>query len=399
MTEIILDDVQREAVRLIESAPIGVVTGGPGRGKTTILKEALTNLHDYELAAPTGKAARRMSEATGREARTIHRLLGWTPKGFTYGSGLGQVPLNTDVVLIDESSMVDIKLGASLMSALGNHTRIIFVGDADQLPPVGPGALFRDLIASTRVPVVRLDKLYRAAAESWVCRNAPKILQGQPLETEDIHDFSWYQIGDGDAENISQVVLDILKEQMAAGVPLDSMQVLTPMKIREGGTREINAKLQPTLNARGIKGPGWKLWDDMTIYVADRVMQTKNNYELNVFNGEVGTVYSVDKHELVVKFDSDAVVTYTHEHARALQLAYASTIHKFQGSEIDDVIVVCHSSQHNMLTRQLFYTAITRAKRRVFLVGDKKGLQTALRTSRDEQRKTRLVARIQGGAA
>lgn len=399
MAEIVLDAVQQQAVRLIESAPIGVVTGGPGRGKTTILKEALTHLTSYELASPTGKAARRMSEATGRPARTIHRLLGWTPQGFTHGSGLDQTPLDTDVVLVDESSMLDIRLGSALMSALGNRTRIVFVGDADQLPPVGPGAVFRDLIASAKVPVVRLEVLYRAAAESWVCRNAPKILKGEPLETKDIHDFSWYQIGEDDGEHISDVVLQVLKEQLAGHATLDTIQVLSPMKIRDGGTRELNAKLQPAVNARGVKGPGWKLWDDMTLHVADRVMQTRNDYLLGVFNGEVGTVARIEAHELVVKFDSDVYVTYSREQARALQLAYACTIHKYQGSEVDDVIVVCHSAHHHMLTRQLFYTAITRAKKRVFLVGDAKGLATALRTSRDEQRKTRLVARIQGGVA
>lgn len=398
MSEIILDDVQQEAVRLIESAPIGVVTGTPGTGKSTLVREALTRLNNFELCAPTGKAAKRLSELTGHPARTIHRLLGWTPQGFTFGAGLHQQPLDTDVVIVDESSMIDVRLAASLFSALGSRTRIVFVGDANQLPPVGPGAVFRDMIASARVPTVRLERLYRAAAESWVCRNAPKILQGQPLETADIADFTWFQIGADDAEHIGDVVLQVLKEQMAAGVPLDTMQVLSPMKVRTGGTRELNAKLQPTLNARGVKGPGWKLYDDMTIHTADRVMQTRNDYTLGVFNGEVGTVYRVDKHELVVKFDSDTMVTYSHEQARALQLAYASTIHRYQGSEVPDAIVVCHSSHSRMLTRQLLYTAITRAKKRVFLVGDKAGLQTALRTSRDEMRKTRLVARIQGGA-
>jgi exodeoxyribonuclease V alpha subunit len=397
-TPIVLDEVQRQAVHLIETAPIGVITGGAGVGKTTVLKEAVPHLHSYELCAPTGKAAQRMTEATGRPARTIHRLLGWTPQGFRHGSGLQQVPLDTDVVVVDEASMVDVRLGADLMSALDRHTRVIFVGDANQLPPVGPGALFRDLIASERVPVVRLSRLYRASEGSWVYRNAPKVLVGGQLETRDGADFSWYRIGSGDAEHVGDVVLQIIREQVAAGTALEQIQVITPMNVSVCGTGVINPQLQVALNARGVRGTGWKMRDDCTLFEGDRVMQTKNDYQLDVFNGDVGVVDEVTPHELVVRFGLERR-TYTRAQARNLMLAYAATVHKSQGAEFENVIVVCHSAHRRMLTRQLFYTAITRAKKRVFLVGDTDGLQIALATTRAEARKTRLMQRIQDGYA
>jgi exodeoxyribonuclease V alpha subunit len=319
--------------------------------------------------------------------------------GFQYGPRIDQELLPPTVILVDESSMIDIALMHDLLGALGPHTRIAFIGDANQLPPVGPGAPFRDYIATGLIPTVRLEKLYRAAAESWVCRNGPKVLTGGPLETDDIDDFTWFQIGEDEAEHIGDVIVSAINIELAAGKALSDVQVLSPMKIGECGTVALNAQLQPTFNTKGLRSAGWKIWDDVTLHVGDRVMQTKNDYSLGVFNGEVGTVAYIDGSQLSVLFEQDLQISYSREQARNLQLAYASTIHKVQGSQYDTVIMVCHSVHRRMLTRQLFYTGITRAQRKVVLVGDKQGLDIALRSAREDGRRTRLVSRISTGAA
>ncbi len=397
MRDVVLDSTQLQAVDLLRNAPIGIVTGGAGTGKTTVLKEALKTLPNFELCAPTGKAARRMQEVTNREARTIHRLLGWQQGKFAYGPGVGQLRLPTDVVICDEASMVDIRLCADLTGALDTGTRIIFVGDVNQLPPVGPGAPFRDMINSNTVPVVRLEQQHRAAAERWVYRNAPKVLTGGPIETDDIADFTWYQLGKDDAHHISDVVCDVLREELSKGTPLDDFQVISPMKVRAGGANELNRALQKSFNPTGMRGSGWRVDDETTIFVGDRVMQTKNDYILDVFNGEVGVVKELTAFYAVIEFDAFRTIRYSHTQALGLQLAYACSIHRFQGSQCPHVVVVCHSSQSRMLTRQLFYTAITRAQNRVILVGDRGGLETALATSKDVMRRTRLAERIKTG--
>jgi exodeoxyribonuclease V alpha subunit len=381
---------QDAAVEVMCHEPIAVVTGGPGVGKTTCTRQACdwldANGISYALCAPTGKAARRMREATGRTARTIHRLLEWSPEGFRRHA---QDPLGEQRIICDESSMIDIRLASWLLDAIAAGTHVTFVGDANQLPPVGPGAFFRDLIASDRVPVITLKTLHRAAQDSWICRNAPKVLSGEPLELDDIRDFEWWQMDGGDAEHVGQVVLDIIGK---IDRPQDEVQVLTPMKKRKGGTEPLNAMLQAHLNSsRGLE---YKVWDQ-AIKQGDRIMQTRNDYTLGVFNGEVGIVSEVMRKHLVVKFD-DTYVKYDHDAAKNLQLAYAMTIHKSQGSEWPAVIVVCHSEHSFMLSRQLLYTAMTRAKGEVYLVGDERGLQIALRTVKDAKRRTLLQQRLRG---
>ena len=385
------DDLDQDnAVEMMCHEPVSVVTGGPGVGKTTCTRQACDWLDgngiSYALCAPTGKAARRMHEATGRQARTIHRLLEWSPEGFRRGA---HDPLSEKRIICDESSMIDIRLASWLLEAVGAGTHITFVGDADQLPPVGPGAFFRDLIASGTVPVITLKTLHRAAQDSWICRNAPKVLSGAPLELDDISDFEWWQMEGNDAEHVGQVCLDIIK---ASERPLSEIQVLTPMKKRKGGTEPLNAMLQANLNSsRGLE---YKVWDQ-AIKTGDRIMQTRNDYNLGVFNGEVGIVDSITRKNLVVQYD-DMRVTYDHDAAKNLQLAYAMTIHKSQGSEWPAVVVVCHSEHSFMLTRQLLYTALTRAKGEVYIVGDERGLQIALRTVKDAQRRTLLQQRLRG---
>jgi exodeoxyribonuclease V alpha subunit len=386
-----LDPDQAEAVKLMLDAPVSVVTGGPGVGKTTTIHAATSALDkdgiSYALCAPTGKAARRMTEATGKPASTIHRLLEWSPDGFRR---YAQNKLSEALIICDESSMLDIRLAADLLEAVAG--RIVFVGDANQLPPVGPGAFFRDLITSEAVPVVTLKTLHRAAQESWICRNAPKVLAGDPLELEDIDDFGWYEMDTADVEHIPDVVLDIVREEMREGLSLEDAQVLAPMKTRKGGVVPLNVMLQSHLNPS--QALGYKIFDE-TIRPGDRVMQTRNNYDLGIFNGEVGVVMDTTQRHITVRFD-DRAIEFKHGDARDLRLAYAMTIHKSQGSEWPVVIVVCHSEHGFMLTRQLLYTALTRSKDRVYIVGDRRGLQTALRTVKDAQRKTLLQQRLTG---
>jgi exodeoxyribonuclease V alpha subunit len=392
------DPEQLRAIELMLTAGVGVVTGGPGTGKTSTTKTALDHLDargvKYALCAPTGKAARRMSEATGRPATTIHRLLEWQRGGFTRDR---HHQLIEDAIIIDESSMLDVFLASSLLSAIDfNRTRAIFVGDANQLPPVGPGAFFRDLIASAIVPTVRLLTLHRAAQESWICRNAPKVLAGSGVELEDCKDFEWWQLPTNSAEYICKTVVDLVTKLRDEGVPLDEIQVLTPMKERAGGTKPLNKALQEVLNPRGKGVPALHAFDQ-DIYRGDKVIHTQNNYQLGVMNGELGYVLGDVEHQgLRVRFADDVVVKYSAKDARDLQLAYALTIHKCQGSEFKHCIVVCHSEHSHMLTRQLFYTAITRAKEKVYVVGDEHGMKKALATIHDSQRKTLLQQRLRG---
>jgi len=320
-----LDPTQEIAVRLMCEEPISVVTGVPGSGKTSVTKEALAEFHKagltYALCAPTGKAARRLSEVTERPAQTIHRLL-----EFSYEAG-GFVrnrsnPLDVDMVITDESSMIPLQLARSLLQAVdANRTRICFVGDANQLPPVGPGAFFRDMIDSKVVPTQWLTKVHRAAEKSWVYRNAPKILAGKEPELDDCEDFEWHQFGHDQGAFIGQAVLDLIKTHKLENT---DTQVLTPMNKRVGGVTELNGMLQSHLNPGD--GYGWEV-NNHVLRGGDRVIQTKNNYKLGVFNGEVGTVGRVDKHEMHVNYEGNWVV-YDHASAYDMQLAYAITVHK-----------------------------------------------------------------------
>jgi exodeoxyribonuclease V alpha subunit len=373
-------------------APFGIVTGGPGTGKTFTVRTALDELDArgqiYKLAAPTGKAARRMSEATGRPASTVHRLLGWTPRGWTFDSFN---PIEADVVIIDESSMLDIELAAALVDAIGEDTRLIFVGDANQLPSVGPGRVLADLVESEMVPVARLTHVHRAAAESWVCRNAPRVLAGAPLELSNFSDFRYVE-----AESIDDVAATV--RRLIAQPEYLGAQILAPQRNTAAGVEALNAALQQQLNPPGTR-PEWKLGEKL-LRVGDRVIQTANAYkleaesgELGVFNGEVGTILEIDNSDMRVDF-GDRCVRYSKEAAFALDLAYALTTHKSQGSEFEWVICIVHSAHSYMLTRQLFYTAITRAKKGVVIVGNRKGIEVATSAKPPPPRNTGLVERM-----
>lgn len=411
----LLDPSQERAVELACKAPIGVVTGGPGTGKTTCMRIALDRLEasgaSVALASPTGKAARRLEEATGREAGTLHRLLEWQPYILKYnGPGFARDeadPISEDVVIIDESSMLDTALADALMRAIDvAHTRLIFVGDADQLPSVGPGRVFADLIASERVPTARLTTLHRAAAESWVCSQAPAVLAGRMPDLSERSDFEWIE-HESRSDAVEGLITWVTDWGKTWAPELGEAQVLVPQNVGPAGASLINRRLQMALNPRvDPDASGWKVGgrgendpETQELRVLDRVIQTHNNYDLGIFNGECGVVRGIDDGELAVDFGDATrprVVGYTRDQAKGLRLAYALSVHKSQGSEWPWIAMLVHSTHTRMLTRQLLYTAITRAKKGVVLVGDRLGLERAVANVSDAKRNTTLAARVRG---
>lgn len=385
-----LDSSQTAALELAAREPISIITGGPGTGKTTIIKsilERLVGLH-IALCAPTGKAAKRMQEATGHEAKTIHRLLAYNPEtGFWYGVS---DMLPHDVIIVDETSMVDVELFAHLLKAIDERrTRLILVGDYNQLPSVGPGAILADLVKSNLVPCARLTQLHRSSKNSWVCLNAPHILKGEVMPLVKRPDFYFIEVKD--AANVAKYCGDELEKN-------PHLQILAPQRTKAAGTRVLNEVLQKRFNPLRPRETEWK-WELRTLRPRDKVIHTVNNYELGVFNGECGVVVSIDKKEqtLCVQYpDRKYTVTYTRSDARDLRLAYALTIHKSQGSEWPWIAVVIHSTNTFMLTRQLLYTAVTRGKEGVIIVGNRKGIEAALKCKRDSTRNTALCDRIRG---
>lgn len=382
----LLDQSQAGAVELGANAPFGIITGGPGTGKSTTLRSVLDALdargQTYALASPTGKAAKRMSEATGRAASTIHRLLAWTPGGFRYNRH-NRLPF--DAIFVDEASMLDVELADALFDAVAPTSRLILIGDSNQLPSVGPGRILADLVESEVVPVARLTKVHRSAETSWICRNAPRVLSGAKLELEgDFPDFRFIR-----AESGGDVELEIAK--LVVDERFRDAQVLTPQRTRDGGVESLNKRMQKQLNPPAAGRDEWKL-GDAVFRVGDRVIQTRNDYKLEVFNGEVGKVVAAGE-RLIVDFE-DRKVAYGKGEATALDLAYALTVHKSQGSEFPWVICVVHSAHTYMLTRQLFYTGITRAKKGVIIVGNAKGIAAATEAKAPPKRNTGLVKMI-----
>jgi len=390
-----LNAEQCAAVELIATAPIGVVTGGPGTGKTTCLREAVLYLglsgHSFGLAAPTGKAARRMTEATGIEASTLHRALGLIPHpqgGFIHRDDADPVP---EVLVIDEASMVDLPMFVETMRSREPGHRLLLVGDADQLPSIGVGQVLRDLVQTPEVPTVRLIEVHRSAAESWVCRNAPRVIAGTLPELDACHDFRFHECGT--TASAAEAVMSAMAEDPEA-------QVLAPQYSTPCGVMAMNLSLQRLLNGSPVNSPV-QVSSAVSVKLNDRVLQTRNDYELGVRNGDVGTVVGVDLPSdrgagmLHIDFDGRVVAMRIGVQTADLQLAYAMTVHKSQGSEWDHVVVVCHSAHSHMLTRSLLYTAITRAKKRLTLVGDVKGLKRAVEHGA-RPRNTLLAERIGG---
>lgn len=394
-----LDETQQAAVEMALRSRVSILTGGPGTGKTTTVRALLAKLQEtlglcVALCAPTGKAARRLAEVTETAAYTVHRLLGLR------GDHVETASLPADYVIVDESSMLDVHLAATLAATChSGNGRILFVGDADQLPSVGPGRVLADLIESGTLPYTRLTKLHRAAEGSWICRNAPRIRDGLMPELGGSHDFAFW--GASSAEEVERLAVELVASILpASGV--NGSVVLTPRRAEVAASAmELNTLLQARLNP----DDGQEAWKDRdrVIRAGDKVIQTRNDYELGVFNGETGVANGYHKTKeglrLQVMFDGhDRPLFYTREQSWALQLAYALTIHRSQGSEWPWAVVICHSSHGRMLSRQLLYTAVTRAKQGVILLGDEQGIVSALKNVSPLFRRTGLIERLKAAA-
>jgi exodeoxyribonuclease V alpha subunit len=397
-----LSDQQAEAVRLALTEKVLVLTGGPGVGKTTVTR-AIVDLFeqcgcDVALASPTGRAAKRLSEVTGRPAKTIHRLLEIDPVAWQFRRN-DERPLEADVVIVDEASMLDIELTHALVRAVPDKGRLIFVGDVDQLPSVGPGLVLRDLIDSKAVPVARLTEIFRQDRESQIVMNAYRVNAGQtpefhtPPRPEDDCTF----LPENDQEAIVRRIVHLVGEELPRqGFRPQDIQVLTPMNKRALGTIELNAVLQSALNPP-VRGAREIKRGEKVIREGDRVVQTVNNYTKEVFNGDVGTVLAVEPaagKATVQFFDNTAF--YEFDEFDELELAYALTVHKAQGSEYPVVVMIYHTSQYIMLQRNLLYTGLTRAQKKCVFVGNRPALWTAVRNNRPARRYTRLRERLAG---
>ncbi|MCK6548749.1 ATP-dependent RecD-like DNA helicase [Myxococcota bacterium] len=401
-----LAEQQRSALARSISAEVSVITGGPGTGKTTIVRGLLEILEKKGrrmlLGAPTGRAAKRLAETTGREAKTIHRLLELDPKdgGFTRDE---DNPLEADVVIIDEVSMVDVLLFDHLLRAVPPEAQLVLVGDIDQLPSVGPGSVLKDVIASKAVEVTRLTQIFRQAEESLIVVNAHRINQGELPLTEraprtaggEAPLLDFYVVEKNEPEDVLAAIKELVERRIPARFgldPVDDVQVLTPMHKGSLGAQALNAELQALLNPRGdalVRG-------NKTLRTGDKVMQVRNNYDLGVFNGDIGRIKSVDLEasSIVVTFD-DKDVRYETSDLDELVLAYACSIHKSQGSEYPAVVLPLATQHWVMLERNLVYTAVTRGKRLVVIVGSKRALKTAIDRQDQTKRFTALAARIQ----
>jgi exodeoxyribonuclease V alpha subunit len=394
---------QRRAVREVWTSGVTILTGGPGTGKTTLVRVIVgaakaVNMR-VALAAPTGRAARRMSEATGEDAATIHRLLKFQPSAQAFFHNEDE-PLDADLLIVDESSMIDTALLAALVSACPDGCRVVFVGDADQLPSVGPGDVLTSLIACAQIPVARLNEVFRQEGASQIITNAHNILRGQLPDalasSERPGDFYWIKVED--PKRAQELIIEVVTKRIPSAFGLDprhDIQVLCPMRRGEVGCDTLNPLLQAALHA---DAPRWRRAPDKLWCVGDRVIQTRNDYTQEVYNGDVGVIEALlpAEQKLYVRFD-ERVVSYGPEQLPDLQLANALTIHKSQGSEYPAVVIPMLTQHFMMLRRQLLYTAITRAKRLVILIGSPRAVEIAVREARATTRHTQLAHRLSQG--
>jgi exodeoxyribonuclease V alpha subunit len=400
-SEVALASEQRQAVEIAAGSTFMVVTGGPGVGKTTIVRAILAVFEgaqlEVRLAAPTGRAAKRMSEATGHPASTLHRLLEFDPKNGGFRRNAHH-PIEAGALIVDETSMVDLPTADALMQAVAPGTRIVLVGDVDQLPSVGPGAVLRDLIASQAVPCVRLVQIFRQAAASRIVINAHRINQGERPEAAAAGDegADFFIVDRRDPEACAKTILELVTSRIPRRFGLDpvrDVQVLTPMHRGPAGSVALNQALQTALNPAPSSAS--MLHAGRTFRAADKVMQLKNDYDRGVYNGDVGIVDSIDPEEgaLVVRYD-ERTVAYDASSLDELTLAYACSVHKSQGSEYPAVVIALLTSHFVMLSKNLLYTAVTRGKRLVVLVCDPRAVALALAEDRRDERRTCLARRI-----
>lgn len=389
------DDVQISAIQKAIQSKVMVLTGGPGTGKTTTTQGIIAALKelgmDVMLAAPTGRAAKRMSEATGMDAKTIHRLLEFHPlEGYRRNK---DNPLDGDVLIVDECSMIDIILMYNLMKAIPSNMRVIMVGDIDQLPSVGAGNVLRDIIDSEIIPVIRLTRIFRQAQNSQIVMGAHAINQGRFPYIRNRRNSDFKFIIEEDKEAIASKIVSLVKEEIPStyGYSESDIQVLTPMQRGEIGGENLNNVLQAALNTSEISLTRGKY----TFKVGDRVMQLRNNYKKEVFNGDLGYIENIDTEDRIVKvnFDGD-LVEYEASELDELTLAYACTIHKSQGSEYPVVIMPVSMSHYIMLQRNLIYTGLTRAKKLCIMIGTQRALGCAIRNMAVLKRNTMLKDRL-----
>jgi len=391
---------QAEALNMAITEKVGIITGGPGVGKTTIIR-ALVDVFSAKklivrLAAPTGRAAKRMEEATTRQAMTMHRMLKFQPgrEKFEYGP---QKPLEGDVFILDEVSMVDVVLMNYFLRALPSHARLLLIGDADQLPSVGPGNVLRDLIDCGAIHSVKLDKIFRQSEKSLIVRNAHLINSGRFFELADesedrLADF--FFIDENDPERVIAHVVELISKRIPRRFglsPRTDIQLLTPMRRFQLGADNMNVILQSVINPRGEEFTRFG-----RIYrLGDRVMQLRNNYDKDVYNGDIGFISAIDNSEQQIAVDYEGrTVFYDFGEADELNLAYASSIHKAQGSEHPAVIILMTTQHFKLLQRNLLYTALTRGRKLVCLVGSKKAVAIAIRNNHTAERRTGLKQRV-----
>lgn len=396
---LILNEQQKQAVQLALTDKVSVLTGGPGTGKTTSMRALLRVLAVKKkkviLAAPTGRAAKRLSETTGAPATTIHRLLALRPGGKAAFDRDNQ--LDADMVIVDEASMLDVLLMNRLVQAIPNGAHLLLVGDTDQLPSVGAGSVLNDVVSSEVVPVVRLQHIFRQSAGSAIVTNAHRINQGQmPLAGKDVTDFFFFT--EMDTEKCAELLVELVAERIPRkfGVdPIKDIQVLAPMHRTEAGVGSLNERLQNVLNPPG-EHKAERKFGGKTFRVGDKVMQLKNNYDKEVFNGDTGFITAVDFVDQVItlRLEDSRVVDYEFSELDELALAYAVSVHKSQGSEYPVVVMPLVGGHYMMLQRNLVYTAVTRARKIVVLVGSKQALARAVHNNKTSRRFSGLAARL-----